>query len=126
VTEVWFFLLGLVAGPVLVFALLAFLGRRGSRAEARAPDVSLARGEAEEELPEGWKIVEADFENFSAGDHSMDVWGAFAEGPGGELAVAVAGTQAEAYRQLARRLRGDLEVSEGWAPPIAGGEKSQL
>jgi hypothetical protein len=122
VNAVWFFLLGLVAGPVVVFALLAVVGRSGARSEARSPDVALARNEAEQALPPGWKIVEADFENFSAGDHSLDVWGAFAEGPGGELAVAVALTQADAYRQLARRLRGDLDVNEGWAPPLTAVE----
>ena len=82
----------------------------------------MARGEAEQALPAAWKIVEADYENFSAGDHSMDVWGAFAEGPAGEVAVAVAVTQAEAYRQLARVLRGDLDVNDGWAPPVTAVE----
>jgi hypothetical protein len=118
VTYVWVFLAGLVAGPFLFFGMLALIGRRGMRAESLGPAVSQARSEVEQELPSGWRIVECDRERFSAGDHSMDVWGAFAEGPGGEVAVAVALTQAEAYRQLARRLRGDLDVSDGWAPPL--------
>jgi hypothetical protein len=118
----WFFILGFVAGPVALFGLLALVGRRGARSEARSPEVEMARGEAEQALPAAWKIVEADYENFSAGDHSMDVWGAFAEGPAGEVAVAVAVTQAEAYRQLARVLRGDLDVNDGWAPPVTAVE----
>jgi hypothetical protein len=118
VTYVWVFLGGLVAGPILFFGVLALIGRRGMRSESLGPDVSQARGEAEEQLPDGWRIVEADHENFSAGDHSVSVWGAFAEGPGGEMKVAVALTQAEAYRQLASALRGDLDVSDGWAPPL--------
>jgi hypothetical protein len=118
----WFFVLGFVAGPVALFGLLALIGRRGARTEARSPDVATAREEAEQELPSGWKVVEADYENFSAGDHSLGVWGAFAEGPGGEVKVAVAVTQAEAYRQLARVLRGDLDVSDGWAPPLTAVE----
>ena len=77
----WFFVLGLVAGPILIFGLLALLGRRGKTIEARDADVALGRSEVEQELPAGWKIVEADFESFSAGDRELDVWGAFAEGP---------------------------------------------
>jgi hypothetical protein len=124
-TYVWVFLAGVIAGPILIFGLLALIGRRGMRSESLGPAVSQARTEAEQELPSGWKIVEADHENFSAGDQSLSVWGAFAEGPGGEVAVGVALTQAEAYRQLARRLRGDLDVSDGWAPPLNGGEQRQ-
>jgi hypothetical protein len=82
-----------------------------------------ARGARPSRLPEGWKIVEADREGFSAGDHSLDVWGTFVEGPGGEVKVAVALTEAEAYRQLAAVLRGTLDVSDGWAPLV---EKRQL
>jgi hypothetical protein len=122
-TYVWVFLAGVVAGPILVFAALALLARAGRRSESAGPDVSRARSEAEQELPAGWKIVEADRESFSAGDHSLDVWGAFVEGPGGEVKVAVALTEAEAYRQLAAVLRGTLDVSDGWAPLV---EKRQL
>jgi hypothetical protein len=122
VTYFWVFLAGVIAGPILIFGALALIGRRGMRSESLGPAVSQARTEAEQELPDGWKIAEADHENFSAGDHSLSVWGAFAEGPGGEVAVAVGLTQEKAYRQLARRLRGDLDVSEGWAPPLTGVE----
>jgi hypothetical protein len=121
VTYVWVFLAGVIVGPILFFGALALIGRAG-RSQAVGPDVSRARSEAEQELPDGWRIVEADRENFSAGDHSMDVWGAFAEGPGGEVTVAVAASEAEAYRQLAGRLRGELEESDGWAPPLTGVE----
>ena len=46
-------------------------------------------------------------------------WAALAEGPAGEQIVAVATGAAEAYRQLARRLRGELDEQDGWAPPAA-------
>ena len=46
-------------------------------------------------------------------------WAALAEGPAGERMVAIAAGEPEAYRQLARRLRGELEEQDGWAPPTA-------
>ena len=42
---------------------------------------------------------------------------AAAEGPNGELELAVACDKAGAYTALARRLRGDLETTEAWSPP---------
>ena len=48
---------------------------------------------------------------------ALDVWAAAAEGPNGELEVAVACDKAGVYVSLARRLRGDVETSDGWAPP---------
>ena len=86
------------------------------------PDVVAARADAEGAPPEGWKLLEDDREGFllSGPDTqiTLNVWAAAAEGPNGELELAVACDKAGAYTALARRLRGDLETTEGWAPPV--------
>jgi hypothetical protein len=56
------------------------------------------------------------------GEHGFNSWAAFAAGPSGEVVAAVALTEAESLRQLARRLRGELDVSDGWSPPLTGVE----
>ncbi len=83
-------------------------------------DLAAAKGTAEAALPPGWNLVEDDREAFLlVGEKqiSLDVWAAAAEGPDGELEVAVACDRAGAYIGLAGRLRGDLATSEAWAPP---------
>jgi hypothetical protein len=85
-------------------------------------EVKLARQEAEDSLPEGWTLRGTDREGFQWFDEPevlVRAWAALAEGPAEERMVAVAATEAEAYRQLARRLRGELEEQDGWAPPSA-------
>jgi hypothetical protein len=86
------------------------------------PNLVAARADAEGALPEGWKLAEEDREGFLLpGPHTqiaLDVWAAAAEGPNGELELAVACDKAGAYIALARRLRGDLEETDGWAPPV--------
>jgi hypothetical protein len=86
------------------------------------PNLVAARADAESALAEGWKLAEEDREGFLlAGPQtqiSLDVWAAAAEGPNGELELAVACDKAGAYIALARRLRGDLEETDGWAPPV--------
>jgi hypothetical protein len=85
------------------------------------PDLVAARADAEGALPEGWKLAEEDREGFllvGPQTHiSLDVWAAAAEGPNGELELAVACDKVGAYIALAGRLRGDLETSDAWAPP---------
>jgi hypothetical protein len=85
------------------------------------PDLVAARADAEGALPEGWKLAEEDREGFLlVGPQTqiqLDVWAAAAEGPNGELELAVACDKVGAYIGLARRLRGDLETSEAWVPP---------
>ena len=86
------------------------------------PNLQAARADAESALPEGWKLAEDDREGFliegaDKANITLDVWAAAAEGPNGELEVAVACEQAGAYRALAQRLRGELETTETWAPP---------
>ena len=84
--------------------------------------LELAREEAQAALPEGWRLGETDREHYMTGDHAFNSWAAFAAGPGGEVAAAVALTEAESLRQLARRLRGELEVTDGWSPPLSSVE----
>lgn len=85
------------------------------------PDLVAARADAEGALPAGWKLAEEDREGFllSGADTqiALDVWAAAAEGPNGELELAIACERAGAYHSLARRLRGDLETTDGWVPP---------
>jgi hypothetical protein len=85
------------------------------------PNLVAARADAEAALAEGWKLAEEDREGFllvgSKTQIALDVWAAAAEGPNGELELAVACDKAGAYLSLARRLRGDLETTDGWVPP---------
>ena len=92
--------------------------RRESQPSAEDVELDLAREEAKGALPEGWELGEIDREHYMTGEHGFNSWAAFASGPGGEIAVAVALTEVESLRQLARRLRGELEVTDGWSPPL--------
>jgi hypothetical protein len=86
------------------------------------PNLAAARTDAEGALAEGWKLSEEDREGFLLSGPrtqiALDVWAAAAEGPNGELELAVACDKAGAYLALARRLRGDLEETDAWAPPL--------
>jgi hypothetical protein len=71
-------------------------------------------------MPDGWRLGDTDWEGFTwRGDRKVKLraWGVLAEGPGGAFAVAIAAGEAECYRQLARKLRGELGEERGWAPP---------
>ena len=85
------------------------------------PDLVAAKADAEGALREGWRLAEEDREGFllvGPQTHiALDVWAAAAEGPNGELELAVACDKVGAYIGLARRLRGDLKTSDAWAPP---------
>ncbi len=86
------------------------------------PNLVAARTDAEGALPEGWSLAEEDREGLLLGGRStqitLNVWAAAAEGPNGELELGVACDKAGAYVALARRLRGDLETTDAWAPPL--------
>jgi hypothetical protein len=85
------------------------------------PNLVVARADAEAALPEGWKLAEEDREGFLLVGRTtiaLNVWAAAAEGPNGELELAVACDKPGAYTALALRLRGDLETTEVWAPPL--------
>jgi hypothetical protein len=100
--------------------------RRESRPSAEDVELALASEEAEAALPEGWRLGDTDREHYMTGEHGFNSWAAFAAGPAGEVVAAVALTESEALHQLARRLRGELEVTDGWAPPLTGVDSSQL
>jgi hypothetical protein len=85
------------------------------------PNLIAAREDAAGALPEGWSLAEEDREGFLlSGPETqirLNVWAAAAEGPNGEIELAVACDKAGAYTALARRLRGDLDTTDAWAPP---------
>lgn len=88
-----------------------------------APDddkaqVEMARREAEAALPPGWKLGKTDLEIFRGPKVKLWTYSACAEGPGGAGALAIGLSQAAAYHHLARRLRGELDETDGWAPPL--------
>jgi hypothetical protein len=74
--------------------------------------------QAEEALPEGWKIVDADFENFSAGDHWLDVWVPSPRGPegsGGRGGTHTGRGVPAARKQGARRSGGERRLGSALA-----------
>lgn len=80
------------------------------------PDVREAIKEAEAALPQGWVLYETDREKYSVGGAKVAAWAVSAVGPSGEAAMALGIGEANAIRQLARVLRGELAISEAWAP----------
>jgi hypothetical protein len=92
-----------------------FLGPYGDDAE-----VEQALDELTDALPDGWRLYDVDRERFRVPGGKVEAFGVSAVGPGGTAAVVLAVGEANAYRQLARRLRGELEVAEAWAPPLSG------
>ena len=84
-------------------------------------DVKQALDELVQALPEGWQLYEADRERFRLPGRKVETFGVSAVGPGGQAAFVLAVGEANAYRHLARRLRGELEVADAWAPPLPTG-----
>ncbi|HEX2111570.1 MAG TPA: hypothetical protein VHF67_08450 [Gaiellaceae bacterium] len=82
------------------------------------PEVIEALDELTRALPEGWQLYEVDRERYRLPGRKLETFGVSAVGPGGEAALVVAVGEAGAYRQLTRRLRGELEVTDAWAPPL--------
>lgn len=85
------------------------------------PSLVAAKADAEGALPAGWTLAEEDREGFHLMGKSgiaLDVWATAAEGPNGELELAVGCDRAGAYTALALRLRGDLDQTEAWSPPL--------
>ena len=91
--------------------------------EEEGGGVPAARAEAKAALPPGWTLQRADEELWSAPGGGLSTWGASAIGPAREVQMALALTHAEAYRALGRRLRGELQVTEAWAPPVPPGKR---
>lgn len=86
--------------------------------EARERDAELARTEAEQELPPGWKLGKSDAERYTTPTFKFDTYSASAVGPDGEAAVVVALDEASAWRALIKRIRGELETTAVWAPKV--------
>ena len=98
-------------------------------ASSNSDAVTQAREEAEAALPLGWKLRGTDREGFQwhrKPYRILHAWAALAESDAGKQAVAVATDEAGAYRQLARRLRGELEESRGWAPRAGSAQGDEL
>jgi hypothetical protein len=93
--------------------------RRRVGEEASAVELEAATREASEALPAGWKLLDfADREIYTVPGAKIVTYSVAAHGPNGEVEMVIAVGEANAYRQLARRLRGELEMAEGWAPPL--------
>lgn len=80
------------------------------------PEVRRAIQEAQAALPDGWVLYESDREKYSVGGQHVATWAVVAVGPRGETAMAMGIGEANAIRQLSRLLRGELAVSDAWAP----------
>ncbi len=81
------------------------------------PNVTLARQEIEAVLPPGWQFHRTDSERFSLPEGRITVWGAWAHGDG-KYAIAFGRDEVDSIRQVAARLRGELEKTVAWRPPM--------
>ena len=88
--------------------------------------VPAARTEAYRALAPEWQLQKADDDGWNVPGGWIRTWAASAIGPGREVQMAIALGHAEAYRALARRLRGELPVTEAWAPPVPPGKRGLL
>lgn len=112
-------------GFVVVGLVILWLVLR-SRRRARSPEGlhaaaqrDLERQEAMEGLPDGWSIFDADRERYGVGSGGVEAYGVVATGPAGERAVGLALTKTGAYEMAKRAIRGDVEETDAWAPPVA-------
>lgn len=86
--------------------------------EREEAEIEAARQEAAAALPTGWELGRSDNERYNTPGLKLDTASAAASGPGGEVVMAIALSEAAAWRLLARRLRGEVQESDGWIPPI--------
>ena len=84
------------------------------------PEVIAARSALEAELPSGWSVFFTDREKFRFPDGHIKVFAVSVAGPAGEGELVLGLDEAHAYEQMIRRLRGDLDTAEGWAPRLEG------
>ena len=80
------------------------------------PDVIAAHREVEAALPPGWTLFACDRERYKYPGDQLEAFGVSAVGPADEAELVVALGESNALRQLRRRLEGELETAEGWAP----------
>lgn len=82
------------------------------------PDVKAAKDEVDAALPPGWELFDSDRERYFFPSGYLETWAVVARGPADEAALAIGLGEAGGLRQLARRLRGELEIADAWAPPM--------
>ena len=112
-------------GFVLIGLIVLWLVWR-SRQRARSPQAQLerselqaARAEALAELPDGWELTNADRERFGAGTDAVVAYGAVATAPDGGAVLGLALSEPEALRAAAAAARGEVPLTDAWAPPVA-------
>ena len=84
------------------------------------PDVLAAKQELDAALPSGWELFMSDRERYAFPNGYLETWAVAAGGPGDEAELVMGLGEAGGFRQLARRLRGELEIADAWAPPMEG------
>jgi hypothetical protein len=89
-----------------------------SRAGYGLIEMSDPEREARSALPAGWTLELPDRERFRLPGREVETYAVGAWGPGGDAFVVMGLEEDGAYRQVVRRMRGELEETEGWAPPI--------
>ena len=77
-----------------------------------------AKRELDEALPPGWDLYDLDRERYSFPSHYIETYAVAVAGPADERELVVGVGKAGALRQMARRLRGELDVADAWAPPM--------
>jgi hypothetical protein len=87
----------------------------------RSPEVEDAVAALELRLPEGWRFVEIRHQLFCRRPVKLSVYGATAQGPLGERALAISTDErdgVDAVQALADRIEGRAPVTRRWAPPL--------
>lgn len=83
------------------------------------PEVEAARQEVGSVLPSGWELGSSDRERFSLPTGHIFVWAAWTSFESERrYAIAFGPDEADAYRQVAARLRNEIEPSPAWRPPM--------
>ena len=82
------------------------------------PEVVSAKEELDEALPPGWEVLDSDRERYFFPGGYVETWAVTARGPNNETELVMGLGEAGGLRQLAKRLRGELEVTEAWAVPM--------
>ena len=106
----------------LVILWVVWRARRRARspeAQQAAAEREAARAEATAGLPDGWSVSRPDRERYGAGRDGIDAYAVVAEAAGGERLVGVALTEAGAYRTAVAAVRGEIEETDAWSPPVS-------
>ena len=82
------------------------------------PEVAAAKEELDTALPPRWRLFDSDQERYFFPNGYLETFAVAAAGPGreGELVLGIG--EDGAFRTLAKRLRGELDVTEAWAAPM--------